>query len=200
MNWTEIFGAIIVSIIGPVVVLLTRKYIRDKDEEKKYRLTYGKEVAILAGDGKYVMADINNHNVLVAREKHIKSWEVFKLVHASFPFSSFPTRAVCYGDEVAFLATNNKNFVGAALHSDQKELTAWVAHVRGWETFTLLRPPRSESGRSRKALRYGSSFALRACNGRNVRYNRDGDGRLLADAAHVKAWETFVFIDPAHPL
>jgi hypothetical protein len=200
MDWTEIFKATITVIVGPLLVFLVTRVIWLKVViEREHVLTYGQEVAIRACDGKYVMVDLNDHNTLAAHERHVKEWEVFRIVHAPFPFLYVPKRAVRYGDQVAFLAKNNQNFVGAALHSDQKELTAWVAHVEDWETFTLLRPPRRRSRRQRKTLRYGSSFALQANNGQNVSYNRDGDRRLRADAPHVRAWEIFVFIDPADP-
>lgn len=202
MNWSEIVRAIITAIVGPLLILfVTRKFWPKETEQEKEAesvLTYGQEVAIRTCDGKYVMADLNNFNVLVGWERHVQLWEIFTIVHASSPFSHLPKRAVRYGDQVAFLAKNVQNFVGAAWEH-QCELTAWVAHVEDRETFTLLRPPKSGSRKHGKILRYGSFFALQACNGLNVKYNRDGDGRLLPEASHVQAWETFVFIDPAHP-
>jgi hypothetical protein len=202
MNWTEIVGAIITAIVGPLLVLfVTRKFwSKEPVQEKEIEdvLTYGQVVAIRACDGKYVMTDLNDQEILAAHERHVEAWEVFKIVEVSSPFSHIPKKAVRYGDKVAFLAMNNRNFVGAALHS-QGELTARVAHVKEWETFTLLCPPTSRSKKRRDALRYGSFFALQAYNGKNVMYNRDGDRRLLAKVPYVSDWETFTFIDPAHP-
>ncbi len=201
MNWTEIAVVIIAAIVGPIVVILVRKFLQVRQAKdminQQHILTYGKEVAIRTCDGRYVTADLNN-GTLVARERHVQAWEIFKIVHASSPFLHVPERSVRYGDKVAFLATNSNNFVGAAFHS-QSELTAWVAHVKAHEKFTLLRPPAGVQRQRGKMVYYGSFFALRADNGQNVMYNRDGDGRLFAIVPHVSDWETFVFIDPDHP-
>jgi hypothetical protein len=202
MNWTEIVAAIITAIVGPLLVFfVTRQFwprvgIQPDSSKDQQILAYGQAVAIRTCDGKYVTADLNNDNTLVARERHVKEWEVFKIVHAASPFSPMPKRAVHYGDRVALLATNNQNFVGAAFDS---QLTAWVAHVEDRETFTLLRPPKSKLRRYGRTVQYGSFFALQASNGQNVRYNCKGDGKLRAEVCHVEAWETFVFIDPTHP-
>ena len=203
MNWTEIVVVIIAAIVGPIVLVLVRRFLQQTQTEDQVRqqhiLIYGKEVAIRTCDGKYVMSDLNNDETLIARERHVQAWEIFKIVHASSPFLHIPERFVHYGDKVSFMAVNSSNFVGAALHS-QGELTARVPHVKEWETFRLLRPSGRKQGQRGNVVYYGSLFALRAYNQKNVMYNRDGDGRLLAIVPHVSDWETFVFIDPAHPL
>jgi hypothetical protein len=186
-----VVAAVIVAIVGPIIY---RNYIT---RPKQDALTFGKKVGIRACDGRYVMADLNTNSRLLGREHHLKEWEMFEIVDALDPFSSVP-KPIRYGDKVALRAINNGSFVGAALDSNG-ELFARVSWVKAWETFVLCRTPSSVRVGVDNIVRYGSFFALQAHNGKNVMFNREGDGGLSAVALHIKEWETFVFIDPAQP-
>lgn len=154
-------------------------------------LIYGCKIAIRTHDNNYVTVDLNQDRQLIGRAKSIKAWEILEIVDASMPFSQEPNRQVHYGDKVGFKALNSNRFVGADLDHD-KQLTTWATELRGWETFTLLPTPNNHSVLG-DIVRYGDYFALKAYNEKYVEYILTGDGRLLADAPHIKKWETFVF-------
>lgn len=160
-------------------------------------LFYGCKVALRTYDSNYVTADLNQDHQLFGRAKSIKAWQIFEIIDATMPFSQVPKRPVRYGDKIAFKALNNNKFVGANLDHD-KELTTWVSHVQGWEIFVLYPTPNHASILG-DVVKYGNHFALKAYNEKYVSYILTGDGRLLAVAAKIKAWETFVFINPKRP-
>jgi hypothetical protein len=156
---------------------------------------YGDQIAIRACDGTYWQVNRDNGDKVMALAKHVKEWELIEIVSVDDEFVSKRKRPVRYNERVAFRFITNNSFIGADLNSNG-ELVARVPWVKAWEVFTLLEHPQKPS-RKDKRVRYGSWFALRACNGKHVMFDKDGTRQLHAWVPHIDEWEAFVFIKPS---
>jgi hypothetical protein len=179
------------------LVALEGGFQEEKEINSDNFIRYGDKIAIRVCDGRFRQTDINNGAIIVAKERHIKEWEIFKLVLASDPFVSEKGRIVRYGDKVAFQALINRSFVGAD-HNHRSELTSRVHWVKEWETFIVVRPTDTNKPREKK-LRFGGWLALQSSNGKFVMYDRDESRKLCARADLIKEWECFVLINPEEP-
>ncbi len=196
--WIAIIGA--VGVIVATVIKVVFSYLKHhKKREFVDIVLYGDQIGIRACDGNYFQVKLDIGTRLFALERHIKNWELLEIVAASRPFSITPNRAVHYGDKIALKAMNNNNFIGANLNSEQKEITANVAHIKEWETFILRHPTNWLKTIFHTKVRYGDFFALRAYNNKHITYNRDGDKGLFASVSHIQEWEIFSVIKPSQP-
>jgi hypothetical protein len=164
----------------------------------KHNVRTGDYVAIHACDDKYILTDTNDTARLAARNDWIGDGEKFIIVDSLEPYS-YEKKDIKYGDKIALRSVNNKKFVSSRTDIPNNPLMANVVQVKEWEEFTVCRVPKYSQTRQRKTVKYGLFFALMAYNELYVMYDRDGDGRLYARAAHINEWETFVFINPEHP-
>ncbi len=158
-------------------------------------LYYGNKIGIRSCNGTYIMCDLDSGERLFGRKRKIDEWEIFEIVNPKVPFVTIPNRLVRYGDKVGFRSINNKNFIGANLNSNEKEVMSIMPKPDTWETFTLVSPP--VESKNKKGVCLGGAFALKAYNNRFVRFKKDGDGGLYADAEHIKDWEIFYVINPS---
>lgn len=142
------------------------------------------------------MCDLSNNERLFGRKRQIEDSEIFEIVNLpETPFPAIPNRPVQYGDNIGFRSINNKNFVGVNIIGDEKEVTSRMPRPDTWETFILVFP--REVPKHQKKVYWGSAFALKADNKKFLRFNKDGDGGLYADADRVQDWEIFHFINPS---
>jgi len=195
----EIWAALIAA-IGAIIVAII-KIISNHDKREKFIdfVMYGEQIGIRVCDGNYFQVKLDIGTRLFALERHIENWELLEIVAASRPFAITQNKPIHYGDKIALKALNNKNFLGANLNSEQKEVTANVAHVKEWETFMIVHPNSWFKTLFHKKLRYGDFFALRAYNNKYITYNRDGDKGLFASVSQIKEWEIFSVIKSSNP-
>jgi len=181
---------------GALLALFVFRLYREFNQDV---VSYGKRVALRTYDNSFVAMDTNKDNQLFGGAQYIRAWQLFEILDASTPFARRRRRGkpVHYGDQVAFKTINKRKMVGAALHNES-ELTAWVDHVREWESFTLCFAPVSEPVKQ-DVVRYGSPFALQAHNGKYIQCDFDNNKRLEATAGGIAEWETFVFVNPNNP-
>lgn len=154
---------------------------------------YGDKIGIRVCDGTYWQVNRNNENKVMALARHIKEWEIIEIVAVGDEFVAEKKRPVSYNEKVAFRFTINNAFVGADMNTPDGVLTARVPWVKEWEIFTLLEHPQKPLSKDKK-VRYGSWFALRACNDKHVKFDKNDTKQLLACAPHLDEWEAFVFI------
>jgi hypothetical protein len=198
-----VIAAVITAVVGPILVYLVMRRIGGRggtpagapavpavaDPLNDDPVLYGSRVAIETCDGSFVSANLGAEDKrLTGRVKHVKAWEVFEVCFAGVPPAGRP-QAVQYGDLVALLASDNR-YVHAHLEG-KGELSASWPEARGWETFTL-EPVEGEQVRG-EPVQFNRRFALRAFNGRYVRFDRDGSGGVAAEAERCQEWETFRF-------
>ncbi len=124
------------------------------------------KVALRASNGKYVCADWENNDRLVANRVGIGEFETFEWI-------------MLPGKRVALIACNGK-YVSA----DRKKGDILVADRDAsgdWEAFELV-------------PLQGDRVALRASNGKYVCADADQGGRLIANRSQIKEWETFTVV------
>jgi hypothetical protein len=174
------------------------EFSRELQNESDNIICFGDQIGIRACDGEYWQVNRNNEDRVMALAKHIKEWEIIEIVAVGDEFVSQKKRPVRYNEEVAFRFIVNNSFVGADLNTINNELTARVPWVKDWQKFTLLEHPHKVSPKDKKA-RYGSWFALRACNNQHVMFDKNDSKQLFACVPHIDEWEAFVFIHPSAP-
>lgn len=162
--------------------------------EEQPALYYGSLVAVRACDGRFWQSNRDDRERIVALASHIRSWELFRIVAKDDEFVSKNRRAIHYGDHIALQCLRNSQFVGASVYSATKELTARVPWVREWEIFRLEKTPRVSV--TARRVRFGSWFALRACNDKFVSYEQSETKLLHASADAISERESFVLICP----
>ena len=156
---------------------------------------YGSQVSIKACNKKYVMSRLNRHGKIAARAKHMKQWEMFKIISAEEPFSDNESRPVSYGERIAFRSIANDKFVSSDL-GNYGRLIAGAPHVREWETFTLL--PVQDDEKLGRIIEYGEDFTLQIHDKKIVYCRVKESGRICIDSNRSDGSEVFTFIKPSN--
>jgi hypothetical protein len=124
------------------------------------------KIALKAYNGKYVCADGNRNDNLVADRTKIDAWETFEVISLS-------------GSRIALRAYNGK-YVCADGNKNYNVIANRVK-IDAWETFDLI-------------ILGGGNIALKASNGKYLCADGNKKNNLVADRNLIKEWETFEII------
>lgn len=135
-----------------------------------HQLSPGMTISLLAANNKYVTADNNGTNALIAKSTTIGPAERFTVVDAG-------------NGNIGLLAVVNGQYV-CAENGGASPLIANRTAVGSWESFLEM-----DAG--------GGNIALRAgVNGHYVRADNNGASPLIARSASVGTWESFTVVSP----
>ena len=134
-----------------------------------HQLSPGMMISLRAANNKYVTADNNGTNALIAKSAAIGTWERFVVIDA--------------GSGNIGLQAANSLYV-CADNNGSSPLIANRTGVGSWETFTEV-----DAG--------GGNIGLRAnVNSKYVRADNNGASALIAKSTSVGAWESFAIVAP----
>jgi Carbohydrate binding module (family 6)/F5/8 type C domain len=135
-----------------------------------HQLSPGMTISLRAANNKYVTADNNGTNALIAKSTAIGPAERFTVADAG-------------GGNIGLLAVVNSQYV-CADSSGASPLIANRTGVGSWETFAEV-----DAG--------GGNIGLRAgVNSKYVRADNNGASALIAKSTSVGAWESFTIVAP----
>jgi hypothetical protein len=135
-----------------------------------HQMSPGMTISLRAANNKFVTADNNGTNALIAKSTAIGPAERFTVVAAG-------------SGNIGLLAAVNSQYV-CADNAGASPLIANRTAVGSWETFTEV-----DAG--------GGNIGLRAgANGKYVRADNDGASALIAKSNSVGLWESFSIVTP----
>lgn len=189
-------GKLIETVVSTVFEAFFGDWLAERRAYRRTFIRYGMRLVIRACDGNYIEID---GAYCKGFRRSLDANQYFILCDPDQPFSDSPQslgRKIQFGDKIALRHEATKNHVGVNLE-DECRLACTVPWIQLWETFEIHQITADTSN----SLRYGTPFALKACNNDYfVMYNNDQDKLLYAKVTWIQLWETFAFLDPDDPV